>query len=248
MALDAPHGRRYPERMNVPESRIRDNLSRLRSEVAEAAAVSRRSADAVRIVAVTKTVGLPEIAALAALGLRDLGENRAEQLLERAAAEATRGLHLAWHMIGHLQRRKVRDLLPLVSLVHSVDSLRLAQEIHHRAEAAALPPLPVLLEINVSGEERKFGLRPDEAPDVARQVAALGRIDLRGLMTMAPLVDDAELARPVFRGLRELRDRINDDAVLPRPLADLSMGMSQDYRVAVQEGATLVRIGTALFQ
>lgn len=234
--------------MSTPESRIRDNLDRLRSDIAEAAVAAGRSAGEVRIVAVTKSVGLPEIATLAALGHRDFGENRCEQLQQRAADEGLRGLGLAWHMIGHLQRRKVRDLLPFVTMVHSVDSLRLAEEIHRRAEAAALPAVPVLLEINVSGEEQKHGLRPDEAAHVARQVAALGHIELCGLMTMAPLADDAEVVRPVFRGLRELRDRINDTAGLPQPLADLSMGMSQDYRVAVEEGSTLVRIGTALFQ
>jgi pyridoxal phosphate enzyme (YggS family) len=233
--------------MDSAEARIRENLQRIRTEVAEAAAARGRDAASVRLVAVTKSVGLPEMLALAALGQRDFGENRVEQLARRAAEPALRHFQPDWHMIGHVQRRKVRDLLPLVALVHGVDSVRLAEEIHHRAEAAALAPAPVLLEVNVSGEEQKFGLRPEETLEAARHVAALGHVDLRGLMTMAPLVDDPELARPVFRGLRELRDRINDARATPQPLVELSMGMSQDYRVAVEEGATLIRVGTALF-
>jgi len=233
--------------MDSVETRIRKNLERVRTEAAEAAAARGRDPDSVRLVAVTKSVGLPEMLALAALGQRDFGENRVEQLARRAAEPALADVRPAWHMIGHLQRRKVRDLLPLVTLVHGVDSVRLAEEIDGRAAAAGLPPVPVLLEVNISGEEQKFGVRPDEALEAARQVAALGHVALRGLMTMAPLVDDAELARPVFRGLRELRDRLNDAHATPQPLVELSMGMSQDYRVAVEEGATLIRVGTALF-
>jgi len=237
---------RYPAPMDLQET-IERNLGRIRTEMADAAAAGGRPADAVRLVAVTKAVGLDAITALAALGKRDLGESRAEQLVARAAETADRGLDVAWHMIGHLQRRKVRDLLPRAAMIHSVDSLRLAEEIEKRAAAAGLGAVPVLLEVNVSGEEQKHGLRPDEAEEVARSVARLDRLDLRGLMTMAPLADDPETVRPVFRGLRELRDRLNDAACTPRALTELSMGMSQDYRVAVEEGATVVRIGTALF-
>jgi len=232
--------------MDIQET-IQRNLNRIRAEMADAAAAGRRPAEAVRLVAVTKAVAMDAIAALVALGQRDLGESRAEQLVPRAAEVTARGLDVAWHMIGHLQRRKVRDLLPHVAMVHSVDSLRLAEEIQKRA-AADLAPVPVLLEVNVAGEEQKYGLRPQEVEQVARNVARLDRLDLRGLMTMAPLADDAEGVRPVFRGLRELRDRLNDSGCTPRPLVELSMGMSQDYRVAVEEGATLVRIGTALFE
>ncbi|NIA21289.1 MAG: YggS family pyridoxal phosphate-dependent enzyme [Anaerolineaceae bacterium] len=229
------------------EQRIKANLQRIRAEIAEAAARSGRSGDHVRLVAVTKAVGCDEIAALVALGQTDLGENRAEQLLPRAAEAARQALEVTWHMIGHLQRRKVRDLLPVTSLVHSVDSLRLAGQIDRRAAAAELPPLPALLEVNVSGEEQKYGLGPDEVEEVLRKAAAMEHLDLCGLMTMAPFVDDAELTRPVFRTLRELRDRLNDSGAYPRPLTELSMGMSQDYLVAVEEGATLVRIGRAIF-
>ncbi|MBN1506837.1 MAG: YggS family pyridoxal phosphate-dependent enzyme [Sedimentisphaerales bacterium] len=233
--------------MDNLRQRIKTNLNRIRGAIADAAARSGRSEGDVRLVAVTKAVAEEEIAALAALGQRDLGENRVEQLLPRTARARAAGLDVRWHMIGHLQRRKVRDLLPEVALIHGVDSLRLAEEIDKRAAAAALPAAAVLLEVNVSGEEQKYGLRPDELPEVLRQAAALRHVEVRGLMTMAPLSDDAELSRPVFRALRELCDRLNEAGVYPRPLAELSMGMSQDYAVAVEEGATLVRVGTALF-
>lgn len=230
------------------QDRIEANLQRIRSEMAEAALRGGRTPEAVRLVAVTKTVDMETVRVLVALGQRDLGENRAEQLVPRAAEAASMGLDVAWHMIGHLQRRKVRDLLLHVAMIHGVDSLRLAREIDKRAEQAGLGPVPVLLEVNVAGEEQKYGIRPEEADPLAREVAALPRVDLRGLMTMAPLTCDAERARPVFAGLRGLLERLNAGPCASRPLAELSMGMSQDYRVAVEEGATLVRIGTALFE
>jgi hypothetical protein len=232
----------------IERERLRQNLVRVRETMAAAAARSGRAGEAVRLVAVTKTVGLEEIAALVALGQNDLGESRPEQLLARAAEAEAAGLWPRWHMIGHLQRRKVRDILPCTALIHGLDSLRLAEEIEKRAVEAALPPAGVLLEVNISGEEQKYGLWPDEIEEVVGQLADLGHLDLRGLMTMAPLADDPEVSRPVFRGLRELRDRLNAAGVYPRPLVELSMGMSQDYAVAVEEGATMVRVGTALFE
>jgi len=245
---DLTHGV-TPDNLRAMElqERLARNLARIRAEVSEASAARGRAAEGVRLVAVTKGVGLPEISALVALGQRDLGENRAEQLIPRADEAQARGLAVNWHMVGHLQRRKVRDLLPRATMIHSLDSLRLASEIQRRAEQAGLEAVAVLVEVNVAGEAQKYGVRPEAAAQLVRELSGLARLDLRGLMTMAPLVDDAELARPVFRALRELRDRLNDAAAYSRPLVELSMGMSQDYRVAVQEGATMVRIGTALF-
>jgi pyridoxal phosphate enzyme (YggS family) len=233
--------------MKTLTQRIEANLARIRGDLARAAERSGRREGDVRLVAVTKTVGMDEIVALVALGVTDLGENRVEQLVPRAAEAARAGLDVRWHMIGHLQRRKVRDLLPLGATVHGVDSLRLLEEIDQRAAAAAIGPVAVLLEVNVSGEAQKYGLAPDEVSEVLGRAADLPGVDVRGLMTMAPLSDDAEAARPVFRTLRQLRDRLNAETPCRRPLAELSMGMSQDYAVAVEEGATLVRIGTALF-
>jgi len=233
--------------MTALQQRIQTNLGRIRGHIADAAARSRRDEANVRLVAVTKAVGMDEIAALVALGVADLGENRVEQLVPRAAQAAAAGLCPRWHMIGHLQRRKVRDVLPVATMIHGVDSLRLLEEIDKRAAAASLGPVAVLLEVNVSGEEQKYGLRPDETPETLRRATALPHVQVRGLMTMAPLAEDAELSRPVFRGLRELRDRLNESGACGHPLTELSMGMSQDYAVAVEEGATLIRVGTALF-
>ena len=150
-------------------------------------------------------------------------------------------------MIGHLQRNKVKHVVPAAAMIHSVDSLRLAEEISKRAEGAG-GRATCLLEANVSGEEAKWGVAPADAARIAEEVAALPGVELAGLMTMAPLVESAETVRPVFASLRDLLDRINREADLPAPLAQLSMGMTQDYEVAIEEGATIVRVGTALFQ
>jgi hypothetical protein len=265
--------------MEPSPDRVLSNLREVRDRIGAAAARSGRAAGAVRLVAVTKTVSEEVIRLLVQAGQRDLGENRAQQLRDRAAALA--GLDIAWHMIGRLQRKNAKYVVPAAALIHSVDSLELAEEISRRATAGpagarlavagptraclavagtatgaagqadgatSSPRRAVcLLEVN-SGEAQKAGVAPAEAPALAAAVAALPGVDLVGLMTMAPLAEDTETVRPVFAALRELRDRINREAALPRPLAELSMGMTQDYQVAVEEGATMVRVGTALFR
>jgi len=237
----------------VPRERLLANLRDVRDRIAAAAARSGRPATAVRLVAVTKTVSPATIRLLVEAGQRDLGENRPQQLRDRAATlggpstGSEQGLDVAWHMIGHLQRNKVKYVVPAAAMIHSVDSLALAEEIGKRAQAAAARAA-CLLEVNVSGEASKGGASPAEAPALASAAAALAGVDLAGLMTMAPIAEDAETVRPVFAALRELRDRINREAPLPQPLIELSMGMTQDYEVAIEEGATIVRVGTALFR
>jgi pyridoxal phosphate enzyme (YggS family) len=239
--------------MEVSRERLLANLRDVRDRIAAAAARSGRPASAVRLVAVTKTVSIEAIRLLVQAGQKDLGENRPQQLRDRAAAlggpstGSGQALDITWHMIGHLQRNKVKYVVPTAAMIHSVDSLALAEEIGKRAQAAGARAA-CLLEVNVSGETSKSGVSPAEAPALALAAAALPGIDLAGLMTMAPITEDAETVRPVFAGLRELRDRINREVALPRPLTELSMGMTQDYEVAVEEGATIVRIGTALFR
>ncbi len=147
-------------------------------------------------------------------------------------------------MIGHLQTNKAKDAAVVFDCIHSLDSLRIADEVERRC-AAVGKTMDVLLEVNVSGEEAKFGLKPEEVGGLVRHVANLPHLRLKGLMTMAPFADDAETVRPVFRGLRELRDRLNEAGLCH--LTELSMGMTQDYQVAIQEGATMVRIGSAIF-
>ena len=240
--------------MEISRERLLANLRDVQDRIAAAAARSGRPATAVRLVAVTKTVSPATIRLLVEAGQRDLGENRPQQLRDRAATlggpstGSGQGLDVAWHMIGHLQRNKVKYVVPAAAMIHSVDSLALAGEIGKRAQAAAAARAVCLLEVNVSGEASKGGASPAEAPALASAAAAVAGVDLAGLMTMAPIADDAETVRPVFAALRELRDRINREAPLPQPLIELSMGMTQDYEVAIEEGATIVRVGTALFR
>jgi len=231
--------------MEPTAERVRENLREVRDRMAAAAARSGRAADAVRLVAVTKTVGVDTIRTLLATGERDLGENRPQQLRDRAAALA--GEPIAWHFVGRLQRNKVKYVVPTAALIHSVDSAALAEALSQRAAREGCRAR-CLLEVNTSGEASKGGVRPEEVAALAAAAAALPGIDLAGLMTMAPIVEDAEAARPVFAALREALERVNREAVLARPLAELSMGMTQDYEVAIEEGATLVRVGTALFR
>jgi pyridoxal phosphate enzyme (YggS family) len=220
---------------------IAQNIAEVRERIADAAASVGRSPDEVTLVAVTKFRSPEEIAEALEAGVKIFGENRVQ--------EAKSKVHLlpedlTWHMIGHLQTNKVRDAVAIFDCIHSLDSIRLADDLERRCAAAEIT-MGVLLEVNISGEESKFGLRRADVESVVRHVLALPHLRLKGLMTMAPFVDDAETVRPVFRGVRELRDHLNDSGI-PK-LTDLSMGMTQDYEVAVQEGATIVRIGSAIF-
>lgn len=230
--------------MQLSVSELANNLRRVEERIADAAArVGRDPAD-VTLVTVTKTRSLDEVRAVIEAGAMDLGENYAQEL--EAKAEALADAKVRWHAIGHVQTNKVRKLVGLVHLVHSVDSLRLAKEIDLRAGAAGRG-LPVLLQVNVSGEESKFGLAPEEVLPLAREVAGMGAARLAGLMTMPPYSADPEDSRPHFVALRELRDRLVSAGVPADRLHHLSMGMTGDFEVAVEEGATLVRVGTAIF-
>jgi hypothetical protein len=230
--------------MEPTGERLLANLRDVRHRIAAAADRSGRAAEAVRLVAVTKSAPDNLVRTLIDAGQKDLGENRAQQLRDRAAE--MEGLGIRWHMIGRLQRNKVKYVVPTAAMIHSVDSLALAEAISRRALAEGCCAA-CLLEIN-SGEEQKGGVPPDEAPALVAAAAALAAIDLVGLMTMAPLAENPETVRPAFARLRDLRDRLNRGAGLPHPLRELSMGMTQDYEVAIEEGATIVRIGTALFR
>lgn len=216
--------------------KIADNLRRIRERMDAAAGRAGRSPESVRLLAVTKSVGVEEVRALVDLGISDFGESRIEAARPKMDAV---GRAVRWHMIGSVQRRKARDVGAVFDWVHSVDRLELAEALNKGAEARETP-LDILIEVNVSGEESKHGFRPEELPAVLPALAPLTRLRVRGLMTMAPFVDDPETVRPVFAGLRRLAEA--------HGLAELSMGMSNDYEVAIEEGATIVRIGTALFE
>lgn len=220
---------------------ISRNFTEVQGRVASACDRSGRPVDSVRLVAVTKYAELSWIRELVDLGQIDLGESRPQQLAARAAEFSGR---VQWHLIGHLQRNKAALVLPKVALIHSVDSLRLLDQLEKEAQSLKLQR-DVLLEINVSGEASKDGLAPADALDLADRLQRLEWIRPRGLMTMAPLLDNPEGARPFFRRLWELRDELQQRAGLLLP--ELSMGMSGDFEPAIEEGATLVRIGSRLF-
>jgi PLP dependent protein len=224
------------------KEKIAANLKEVRDRIADAARSAGRSPDEVRLVAVTKYVDAATAQLLVDAGCRDLGESRPQQLWDKAATLPDPAIR--WHLIGHLQRNKVRRTLPLVHLIHSGDSLRLLEELDREAES----PLSVLLEVNVSGETAKHGFAPDELPRHVEALAALTHLEIRGLMAMAGLEGDAASARRDFAGLRELRDRLRRDWSGRFGLDELSMGMSGDFEQAVAEGATIVRIGSALFE
>jgi len=196
----------------------------------------------VTIVAVTKGFGVDAIRAARAAGLADIGENRVQEAVgkQEELGAASRVTGIRWHLIGHLQRNKAKLVPGRFELVHSVDSLPLATELDKRASG-----LRVLLQVNVAGEEQKSGCAPEEARTLARQISALTNLRLEGLMTIAPFTDDVDVQRRTFRGLRVLRDTIKEEEGLWLPT--LSMGMSGDYAIAAQEGATVIRLGTALF-
>ena len=222
-------------------SELQENLTRIRSRIDQACERSGRQPDSVRLMAVSKNQ-LPErVAEAVSAGLTLFGENRIQEA--KVKIPLCPG-QLEWHFIGHQQSNKSRDAVSLFQVVQGVDSLALAEELQKQAIKQARS-LPILLEVNVAGESSKFGWNPDRLLAELLQLNALNRLEVHGLMTIAPYAVDPEQVRPIFRRLRELRDRCTD--LLGAPLPVLSMGMSGDLEVAIEEGATLVRVGTALF-
>jgi len=214
-----------------------ERLAQVRAEVARVAA------QPVAIVAVTKGFGTDAIRAALAAGIADIGENRVQEAVQKQEelGAGSQELGIRWHLIGHLQRNKAKVVPGRFELVHSVDSIELATELDRRAQA----PLRVLLQVNVAREPQKSGCMPEGARPLARHIAALGNLRLEGLMTLAPFTDDVDVQRRTFRGLSVLRNTIKKEEGIWLPT--LSMGMSGDYATAVQEGATVIRLGTALF-
>lgn len=222
-------------------SELQENLTRIRSRIDQACERSGRQPDSVRLMAVSKNQSPELVAQAASAGLTLFGENRIQEA--KVKIPLCPG-QLEWHFIGHLQSNKSRDAVSLFHVVQGVDSLALAEELQKQTLKQARS-LPILLEVNVAGESSKFGWNPDRLLAELLQLNALPRLVVQGLMTIAPYAVDPEQVRPIFRRLRELRDRCTD--LLGAPLPVLSMGMSGDLEVAIEEGATLVRVGTALF-
>lgn len=229
--------------MDVAE-RLRSNLSRVRAEIAEACLRAGRDPQSVRLVAVTKYVDAAVTAALCAAGALDLGENRPQALAEKAAALAK--LQPRWHLIGHLQRNKIRKVLPLVHLLHAGDSWRLLEAVNATARELSRQ-VDLLLEVNVSGDLSKHGFRPEELPRLVPQLAELESLRVRGLMGMSGLDSTPAEKQAEFASLRMLLERLRAEYPAASEWGELSMGMSDDFPAAIAEGSTLVRIGSALF-
>lgn len=224
-------------------SQVQERLGAVeRRLVAACARAGRRRAD-VTLVAVTKTVAVEVAALLPELGVLDLGENRPQELWRKAE---TLPASVRWHLIGHLQRNKIERTLPLVRLIHSVDSVRLLQSLEQEA-ASRGHAVAALLEVNASGEANKQGFAPADVPGLIPTLRELRHVHVHGLMTMAAL-QEPEACRPAFAQVRALRDQLRDTLGPPHLLTELSMGMSNDFEIAIEEGATLVRLGSVLFE
>lgn len=219
---------------------IADNIAGVKGRIQAAARRSDRCPDDISLVAVTKTVSLQDIEQAIAHGISILGENRVQEAKDKYAVIADRAV---WHMVGHLQTNKVKDALRIFSVIHSLDSLRLAREIHKRAGK----PVPCLIEINTSQEATKYGIAPDQVQDLYAALKPLNNIETKGLMTIGPgwAIQDPEASRSCFTLLRTLRDDLQKQFHAQLPV--LSMGMTSDFEVAIEEGSTMVRIGTAIF-
>ena len=222
---------------------IAENLKAVTQRIARSCDKSGRPLDAVKLICVTKEASLSEIEEVLALGVKDIGENRVQDAFAKYKVIGGRAV---WHMIGHLQTNKVRDAVRISSLIHSVDSLRLAQAIDKEAKRRSKIQ-DILIQVNISGEESKFGISQDEVRTFFEKVALYPNISILGLMTIAPEVEDPEDARPCFRTLRELRDELQNNQ-LSTINYELSMGMTNDFEVAIEEGSTIIRVGRAVFK
>ena len=220
---------------------LEQNADLVRQQVETARNKANRQ-DKVNVIAVTKYVDVATTEVLVKTGIQDIGENRVDKFLEKY--QALKEYNLTWHLIGSLQRRKVKDVINLVDYFHALDSVKLAQEIQKRAEH----PIKCFLQVNISGEESKHGFAPDELDDVLAEIAQLDKIEIVGLMTMAPFEASQEELQDIFSKTHQLQKQLEKKQLKNMPFSELSMGMSRDFEVAVANGATYVRIGTSFFK
>ena len=218
-----------------------ENADLVRQQVETARNKANRQ-DQVNVIAVTKYVDVATTEALVKTGIQHIGENRVDKFLEKY--QALNGYDLTWHLIGSLQRRKVKDVINLVDYFHALDSVKLAQEIQKRAEH----PIKCFLQVNISGEESKHGFAPDELDDVLAEIAQLDKIEIVGLMTMAPFEASQEELQDIFSKTHQLQKQLEKKQLKNMSFSELSMGMSRDFEVAIANGATYVRIGTSFFK
>lgn len=222
---------------------IKENLREVEEKIANACKRVGRNKSEVTLIAVSKTKPVEAIREAMEYGTVHFGENKVQEIIDKYE---TISEPLNWHMIGHLQRNKVKYIVDKVVLIHSVDSLRLAEQIHEEAEKKQVI-VPILIEVNVAGEESKFGVRPEDTLDLVKQISLLSNVKIMGLMTIAPFVSNPEENRVHFKKLRELNIDIKSKNIDNVCMDVLSMGMTGDYEVAVEEGATMVRVGTGIF-
>jgi len=236
------------------QTKFQERIQQVKKNIADACAKAGRNPAEVKLIVVTKSAEIDAIKQVIQLGETNLGENRAQQLKKVTAqideflkeSEDNPQKNINWHMIGHIQRNKVRQVLALTSLIHSVDTLRLAEEINDIAGKMNLTP-KILLQINTSMEPQKYGVPVGAVTHLAEQIVTMPNLKLCGLMTMAPLTKDSEIIRSCFRRTREIFLEMKSDGIVKKEFTQISMGMSNDYEIAVEEGATLVRVGSAIF-
>ena len=222
---------------------VRDNLASVEERILNACRRAGRDRGEVRLISVSKTKPADVLKEAYDAGARDFGENKVQEILQKAPLLPE---DIRWHMIGHLQTNKVRQVVPYAAMIHSIDSEKLARAVSLEAEKLGCR-IPVLVEVNMAGEESKFGLSPDETEEFIRSIAHLPGIEVKGLMTIAPYTEDPETNRPYFAALKELCLDINRKSINNVDMYELSMGMTGDFEVAVEEGATFIRVGTGIF-
>jgi pyridoxal phosphate enzyme (YggS family) len=222
---------------------LKEQYHEVDQRVLEACRRSGRERSDVCLIAVSKTKPVGMLEEIYDQDVRDFGENKVQEMADKYEKLPK---DIRWHLIGHLQRNKVKYIADKAYMIHSVDSLRLAETIQKEAEKHHVV-IPILIEVNVAGEESKFGISPEETEDLVRQIAPLPNLKIKGLMTIAPFVENPEENRPVFRKLRELSIDIDSKNIDNVNMSELSMGMTNDFEIAIEEGATMVRVGTAIF-
>ena len=221
---------------------LKENTERVFQQIKDASQQSGREANSVSVVAVTKYVDVPTAEALLPLGVHHIGENRVDKFLEKY--EALKGRNITWHLIGTLQRRKVKDVIQYVDYFHALDSLKLAEEIQKRSDRV----VKCFLQVNISREESKHGFSREELLELLPELATLDKIEYVGLMAMAPFEASSDELKEIFKATQDLQLEIREKQIPNMPMTDLSMGMSRDYKEAIEFGSTFVRIGTAFFK
>ena len=225
---------------------IKKNLEKINEKIKKAALKANRSPEDIKLVAVTKTATVEQIKEAISAGVKTIGENKVQEAKGKYQVLSADIADIEWHLVGHLQTNKVKYAIEIFDLIHSVDSKKLAEEIDKRSLQFGIMT-NILVEVNVSGEETKYGIKPEEVEPFLKEISEFSRIKVRGLMTIAPIAEDKEEVRPYFRKLRELSEKIENKNIKNVKMDYLSMGMTDDFEVAIEEGANMVRIGRGIF-